>query len=163
MEYKGSKDENKWEEYERKKIMRESIKKLNEIDDERERKKIIRKSFEKLKESKDYEKINIVRTFAWYYANFDNMGEIVYPEIPIEIDKSNYLCNYLENFIDTAKIIITGIIKALGDDETVDPFCEELIFTHYYTPEEIKRNKKWKNFEEDKLITTEDFFIKEIV
>ena len=161
MEYKGSKDEIDWEEFQRKKIMREAIKKLNEIDDERERKKIIRKSFEKLKESKDYEKINLVRTFAWYYANFDNMGETVYPEIPIEIDKykSNYLCNYLENFIVTAKIIITGVIKALEDDKTVDPFCEELMFTHYYTPEEIKRNKKWKSFEEDKLITTEDFFL----
>ena len=122
-------------------------------------KKIIRKLLEKLKESKDYEKINLARKFAWYYANFDNMGEIVYPEIPLEIDKykSNYLCNYLEIFIDTAKIIITGVIKALGNDEAVDPFCEELMFTNYYTPEEIKRNKKWKNFEEDKLITTEDF------
>ena len=83
MEYKGSKDENKWEEYERKKIMREAIKKLKEIDDEKERKKIISKSIKKLKESKDYKKFNIARTFAWYYANFDNMGEIIYPEIPI--------------------------------------------------------------------------------
>ena len=159
MEYKGSKDENKWEEYERKKIMREAIKKLKEIDDEKERKKIISKSIKKLKESKDYEKVNIARTFAWYYANFDNMGEIIYPEIPIEIDKycSNYFCNYLENFIDTAKIIITGVIKALGNDETIDPFCEDLIFTHFYTPEEIKRNKKWKNFEEDELVSTVDF------
>ena len=122
-------------------------------------KKIIRKLLEKLKESKDYEKINLARKFAWYYANFDYMGEIVYPEIPLEIDKykSNYLCNYLEIFIDTAKIIITGVIKALGNDEAVDPFCEELMFTNYYTPEEIKRNKKWKNFEEDELITTVDF------
>ena len=90
------------------------------------------------------------------------MGEIVYPEISIEKDKykSNYLCNYLENFIDTAKLIITGVIKALGDDEIVDPFCEELMFTHFNTPEEIKMSKrKWKNLEEDKLITIEDFFI----
>ena len=139
--------------------MREAIKKLNEIDDKKKRKKIIRKLLEKLKESKDYEKINLARKFAWYYANFDYMGEIVYPEIPLEIDKykSNYLCNYLEIFIDTAKIIITGVIKALGNDEAVDPFCEELMFTNYYTPEEIKRNKKWKNFEEDELITTVDF------
>ena len=93
------------------------------------------------------------------------MGEIIYPEIPLEEDKyhSNYLCNYLDIFIDTAKITITGVIKALGNDETVDHFCEELIFSNYYTPEEIKRNKKYKNFEEDKLITTEDFFRKEIV
>ena len=40
MEYKGSKDEIDWEEFQRKKIMREAIKKLNEIDDERERKKV---------------------------------------------------------------------------------------------------------------------------
>ena len=159
MENKGSKDEIDWDEFKRKKIRREAINKLNEIEDEKKRKKIIRKSFKKLKDSKDYQKINIVRTFAWYYANFDNMGEIVYPEIPIEIDKyqSNYLCNYLENFIDTAKIIITGVIKALGNDETIDPFCEDLIFTHFYTPEEIKRNKKWKNFDEDELVSTVDF------
>ena len=46
--------------------MREAIKKLKEIDDEKERKKIISKSIKKLKESKDYEKFNIARTFAWY-------------------------------------------------------------------------------------------------
>ena len=44
MEYKGSKDENKWEEYERKKIMREAIKKLKKIDDEKERKLLVNQS-----------------------------------------------------------------------------------------------------------------------
>ena len=40
MENRGWKDENKWEEYERKKIMTEAIKNLKEIDDEKERKKL---------------------------------------------------------------------------------------------------------------------------
>ena len=40
MENKGSKDEIDWEEFQRKKIMREAINKLNEIDDEKKRKKL---------------------------------------------------------------------------------------------------------------------------
>ena len=50
-----------------------------------------------------------------------------------------------------------GSKDEIGNDETIDPFCEDLIFTHFYTPEEIKRNKKWKNFEEDELVSTVDF------
>ena len=42
MEYNCSKDEDKWEEYARKKIMREAIKKLNEIDDEKKRKILLK-------------------------------------------------------------------------------------------------------------------------
>lgn len=125
-----------------KKLLEKQLKKMNEFEDEKERKETIRKSIEKLEERKDYKKINIARNFDLYYTKFDNMGKIVYAEIPLEIDKykSNYLCDYLENIIYTAKFIITGVIKALGDDETVDTFCEELMFTDQYTPEEIKRN-----------------------
>ena len=41
MENKGFKDEIDWEEFQRKKIMREAINKLNEIDDEKKRKKLL--------------------------------------------------------------------------------------------------------------------------
>ena len=33
---------------------------------------------------------------------------------------------------------IVGVIKALGNDEPLDPFCESLMFTHMYTPEQVK-------------------------
>ena len=49
----------------------------------------------------------------------------------------NYLCCYLENFVDTAKISIAGVMTALANDEKLDPFCKYLMFTHLYSPEEI--------------------------
>ena len=69
------------------------------------------------------------------------MGYILNPKkIPFEEDKYeiHYLCHYLDNFVDTAKISITGVIKALGNDEQIDPFCKKLMFTHMYTPEQVK-------------------------
>ena len=68
------------------------------------------------------------------------MGYILNPEISLEEDKYeiNYLCQYLDIFIDSAKMIITGVIKALGNDEPLDPFCKYLMFTHMYTPEQVK-------------------------
>ena len=50
----------------------------------------------------------------------------------------HYLCSYLEGIVDTAKISIAGVIKALGNDEQIDPFCKYLMFTHMYTPEQVK-------------------------
>ena len=32
---------------------------------------------------------------------------------------------------------IVGVIKALGNDEPLDPFCKSLMFTHMYTPEQV--------------------------
>ena len=68
------------------------------------------------------------------------MGFIINPEISLEEVKYglNYLCSYLEGIVDTAKISITGVIKALGNDEPLDPFCKYLMFTHMYTPEQVK-------------------------
>ena len=50
----------------------------------------------------------------------------------------HYLCSYLEGIVDTAKISITGVIKALAYDEQLDPFCKYLMFTHMYTTEQVK-------------------------
>ena len=33
---------------------------------------------------------------------------------------------------------IAGVIEALGNDEPLDPFCKYLMFTHMYTPEQVK-------------------------
>ena len=127
---------------------------------EKRRKKTIFESIKKLKESGDEDKIDYAKKLYRYYSILNSMGYILDPKkIPFEEDKYEirYLCSYLEGIVNTAKMSIVGVIKALGNDEAVDPFCEELMFTNYYTPEEIKRNKKWKNFEEDELITTVDF------
>ena len=49
----------------------------------------------------------------------------------------NYLGHYLDNFVDTAKRGIAGVMTALADDEELDPFCKYLMFTHLYSPEQI--------------------------
>ena len=113
----------------------------------------------KLKESGDEKKIKIAKTLARYYGIFHNMGYILNPEISLEEDKygMNYLFQYLDVFIDTAKISIAGVIEALENDEPLDPFCKYLMFTHMYTPKQVKeigheeiyrRNKKF----EEKLV-----------
>ena len=126
---------------------------------EKERKKTMSEAMKKLKESGDENKISYAKTLARYYGIFHNMGYILNPEISLEEDKygMNYLFQYLDVFIDTAKISIAGVIEALGNDEPLDPFCKYLMFTHMYTPEQVKeigheeiyrRNKKF----EEKLV-----------
>ena len=106
---------------------------------EKGRKKDMSKAMKKLKESGDENKIRYSKTLARYYGIFNNLGFIINPEIFLEEDKYglNYLCHYLENFVDTAKISIAGVMTALADDEKLDPFCKYLMFTHLYSPEQI--------------------------
>ena len=103
------------------------------------KKKDMSEAMKKLKESGDENKIRYVKTLARYYGIFHNMGFILNPEISLEEDKYglNYLCQYVDNFVDTAKISIVGLMKALANDEKLDPFCKYLMFTHLYSPEEI--------------------------
>ena len=110
---------------------------------EKERKKTMSEAMKKLKESGDEKKIRYAKTLARYYGIFHNIGFILNPEISLEEDKYeiNYLCHYLGNFVDTAKTSIAGVIKALADDELLDPFCKYLMFTHLYTPEQVKEIK----------------------
>ena len=128
---------------------------------ERERKKkTMTEAMKKLKESDDEKKIRYAKTLARYYDIFNIMGFIINPEISLEEDKywMNYLCSYLEGIVDTAKIRITGVIKALGNDEPLDPFCKYLMFTHMYTPEQVKEigheeiYRREQKFKEDELI-----------
>ena len=108
---------------------------------EKQRKKTMSEAMKKLKESDDEIKIKYAKMLARYYGLFHNMGYILNPkEIPFEDDKYgiHYLCSYLECFSDTAKFSITGVLKALADDEPLDPFCKSLMFTHMYTPEQVK-------------------------
>ena len=108
---------------------------------EKERKKTILAALRKLKESGDEVKLNYVKTLYRYYSTINCLGHILYPkDIPVEEDKYglHYLCNYLDGIVDSSKWIIAGVIEALGNDEPLDPFCKYLMFTHMYTPEQVK-------------------------
>ena len=127
---------------------------------EKRRKKTIFESIKKLKESGDDDKIIYAKKLYRYYSILNSMGYILNPkQIPFDEDKYgiHYLCSYLEGIVNTAKMSIAGVIKALGNDEPLDPFCKSLMFTHMYTPEQVKeigheeiyrRNKKF----EEKLV-----------
>ena len=108
---------------------------------EKNRKKTILSALRKLKESGDDVKVNYVKTLYRYYCIIKSLGYILNPnQIPLEEDKYglNYLYNYLDGIVDSSKWIIAGVIKALGNDEPLDPFCKYLMFTHMYTPEQVK-------------------------
>ena len=108
---------------------------------EKNRKKNILSSLRKLKESGDDVKYNYVKTLYRYYATINSLGYILNPkQIPFEEDKYeiHYLCSYLDGIVNTAKMSIAGVIKALGNDEPLDPFLKYLMFTHMYTPEQVK-------------------------
>ena len=126
---------------------------------EKQRKKDMSEAMKKLKEIGDEKNIKLAKTLARYYGIFHNMGHIPNPEISFEEDKYeiHYLCRYLDGIVDTAKICIAGVIKALGNDELLDPFCKYLMFTHMYTPEQVKEigheeiYRREQKFKEDEL------------
>ena len=107
---------------------------------EKSRKKEMSEAMKKLKERNDENKIKLAKRLARYYFIFENMGPITTcPEFPSEEDKNglHYVHIYLENFVDSAKRSIAGVIKVLADDEKLDPFYKYLMFTHLYSPEQI--------------------------
>ena len=106
---------------------------------EKRRKKTIIDSLRKLKG--DDVKNNYAKKLYRYYCTLNSLGYILNPtNIPFDEDKYeiHYLCSYLDVFVDTAKTIIAGVIKAIGNDEPLDPFLKSLMFTHMYTPEQVK-------------------------
>ena len=128
---------------------------------EKNRKKNILSSLRKLKESGDDVKYNYVKTLYRYYCTINSLGYILNPkQIPFKEDKYeiHYLCSYLDGIVNTAKISIAGVIKALGNDEPLDPFCKYLMFTHMYTPEQVKEigheeiYRREQKFKGDELI-----------
>ena len=109
---------------------------------EREKKKkTIVESIKKLKDSGDDDKIIYAKKLYRYYSILNSLGFILNPQkIPFDEDKYgiHYLCSYLDGIVDTAKLSISGVIEALGNDEQLEPFCKYLMFTHMYTPEQVK-------------------------
>ena len=105
---------------------------------EKNRRKII---FDSIRKLKDESKKIYAKKLYRYYTTIHSLGYIINPhQIPIEEDKYgiHYLCHYLDDIVDTAKMCIAGVIEALGNDEPLDPFCKYLMFTHMYTPEQVK-------------------------
>ena len=112
---------------------------------EKERKKIMSEAMKKLKESNDEKKIKLAKRLAGYYDIFHNMGPIATnPDFPFEEDKYgvHYVHVYLENFVDSAKRSIAGVIKALADDEPLDSFYKYLMFTYYLSKRNWTRRNK---------------------
>ena len=108
---------------------------------EKRRKKTIVESIKKLKDSGDENKIIYAKKLYRYYCILNSMGFILNPkQIPFKEDKYeiHYLCCYLDGIVNTAKMSIAGVIEALGNDKPLDPFCKYLMFTHMYTPEQVK-------------------------
>ena len=127
---------------------------------EKNRKKNILSALRKLKESGDDVKVNYVKTLYRYYCTINSLGHILNPKkIPLEEDKYglNYLCSYLDGIVDSSKWVIAGVIEALGNDEQLDPFCKYLMFTHMYSPEQVKEigheeiYRREQKFKEDEL------------
>ena len=122
---------------------------------EKSRKKEMSEAMKKLKESGDENKIKIARRLARYYGIFHNMGPITTcPNFPFEEDKYglHYVHVYLENFVNSAKRSIVGVIKALADDEKLNTFYKYLMFTHLYSPEQIAKIDREELMREEQSI-----------
>ena len=128
---------------------------------EKQRKKDMSVAIKKLKDLGDDDRISCAKKLYRYYSILNSMGYILNPkQIPVDEDKYgiHYLCHYLDSFVNTAKMSIAGVIKALGNDEPLDPFLKSLMFTHMYTPEQVKEigheeiNRREQKFKEDELI-----------
>ena len=133
--------------------------KLRLVAKRKEEKKTIFESIKKLKESGDDDKIIYAKKLYRYYSILNSMGYILNPkQIPFDEDKYGilYLCSYLDSFVNTAKMSIAGVIKALGNDEPLDPFCKYLMFTHMYTPEQVKE------IGHEEIYRREQYFEKEL-
>ena len=122
---------------------------------EKSRKKEMSEAMKKLKESGDENKIKIAKRLARYYGIFHNMGPITTcPNFPFEEDKYglHYVHVYLENFVNSAKRSIVGVIKALADDEKLDTFYKYVMFTHLYSPEQIAKIDREELMREEQSI-----------
>ena len=107
---------------------------------EKEIKKEIGESMKKIKEIGNENIIIIAKRLVRYYGILNNIGYItINTNISFKEDKYgiNYIHNYLNNFVDTSKRSISGVMKALANDKRLSPFYKNLMFTHIFTPEEL--------------------------
>ena len=110
------------------------------------RKKIIRESIKKIKDSGDENKLLYAKNLYRYYSIFDNL-DCLLKSHPILIEKEDkYHCedfyHYLDDkIIDSSKRIITGIISAVANDDSLDSFYKYLMFPDLYREEYEKKLK----------------------
>ena len=108
---------------------------------DKDRKKIIRESIKKIKDSGDENKLLYAKNLYRYYSIFDNL-DCLLKSHPIIIEKEDkYHCedfyHYLDDkIIDSSKRIITGIISAVANDETLDYLYKYLMFPNLYRLED---------------------------
>ena len=109
---------------------------------DKSRKKKISEAIKKLKDSGDESKLLYAKNLYRYYSIFFNLGYLVNSHPILNEEEVKYRCedlyHYLDNFIDSSKRIIIGVIEAIANDEPLDPFFRYLMFTHGYTPEQVK-------------------------
>ena len=113
---------------------------------DKDRKKIILESIKKLKDSGDESKLLYAKNLYRYYSIFDNLHCLLKSH-PILIEKEvKYHCEdfyrYIDdNVIDSSKRIITGIISAVANDDSLDSFYKYLMFPDLYREEYEKKLK----------------------
>ena len=107
---------------------------------EKERKKSMSQAMKILKEKGDENKIRLAKRLVRCYGIFYNMGIITTnPNFPYKEDIYGVHCIhiYLENFVHSAKRCIAGVLLSLANDEPLDHFFRKLMYTHFYSPEQI--------------------------
>ena len=113
---------------------------------DKDRKKTILEAIKKLKDSGDESKLSYAKNLYRYYSIFDNLHFLLKSH-PILIEKEvKYHCedfyHYLDDkIIDSSKRIITGIISAVANDDSLDSFYKYLMFPDLYREEYEKKLK----------------------
>ena len=101
------------------------------------RKKVIDESIKKLEDSGDELKLSYVKKLYKYYNILYVLDDILKSsEIINEEGDVKYHCedfyHYLENSIDSSNRIITGIISAVANDKPLENFYKYLMYPDLY-------------------------------
>ena len=112
---------------------------------DKSRKKEILEAIKKLKKSGDESKLLYAKNLYRYYSIFDNLHCLLKSHAILIEKEDKYHCedfyNYIEdNVIDSSKMIITGIISAVANDEPLDSFYKYLMYPDLYREEYEKDN-----------------------
>ena len=122
---------------------------------DKKRKKIILESIKKLKDSGDESKLLYAKKIYRYYSILFNLDYLLNSHPILNEEEVKYHCedlyHYLDNFIDSAKRIITGVISALANDEPLDSFYKYLMFPNLYREEYLKESGI-EELEEEELV-----------
>ena len=115
--------------------------------------KKILEAIKKLKDSGDESKLLYVKKLYRYYSILYNLGYVLNSH-PIPFEEEVKYCtedlyHYLDNFVDSSKRVITGVISALANDEPLDSFYKYLMFPNLYSAEEVNEMGPGRYIEEN--------------